>query len=544
MYFAHDTNKNFYYLGDTEPHSRMFKEYLVDRNPKLIGCDVETISLKERIAIGISIAVQPNMVFYFPLFPEPSPVMPWNLVKDPIITKIFHNALFDLGCLREYEVDTTNIKDTNVMARLLCYPFTSLSDMTFIHKMEVHDTKTLLGEHNAKTMLELPSEVVARKCMQDSGACLRLFYELNEDINQNYLSVEMQIIPILIEMSNQGLLIDQEARLKLEEGLEEEVSYYLNICDGIGFNPASPQQVAYILAKKGAYSNFTRLPFTNWKKTSLSTAEETLGKMDDPLASLVLNFRHKSKLLNTYIKPWAREERASTRFHLDAITGRPSSTERNMQNIPKGEARGIFIPDTGIWTDMDFSQIELRILAYLSQDREMQYIFKTGGDIHQIAADFLNIPRTIAKNVMFALIYGATDETLMETAHIRSIDRARQLRENIFKLFTGAGDWIESLNHNVPATAQTIFGRNIRLPTEDEERLDGRQRKNINYRIQGSAAEILKRGLILCKDLPMALQVHDEILVDGFIPDYRFKPLESIAPFRTPVEVKYLERWE
>ena len=82
------------------------------------------------------------------------------------------------------------------------------------------------------------------------------------------------------------------------------------------------------------------------------------------------------------------------------------------------------------------------------------------------------------------------------------------------------------------------------MPTEEEERLDAIQRKAVNYPIQGSAAEILKRGLILCKDLPMVLQVHDELLIDSFVPDYRFKPLEDIAPFHTPVEVRYLERWE
>jgi len=134
----------------------------------------------------------------------------------------------------------------------------------------------------------------------------------------------------------------------------------------------------------------------------------------------------------------------------------------------------------------------------------------------------------------------------METAGIRNIERARQLKAGWFQLFSGAKDYIETVHHNATNTyrARTLFGRNLRLPTLDEERLDGIQRKAVNYPIQGSAAEILKRGLIMVKDLPLCLQIHDEILVDGFIPDYRFKPLESIAPFYTPVEVKYLERWE
>ena len=92
--------------------------------------------------------------------------------------------------------------------------------------------------------------------------------------------------------------------------------------------------------------------------------------------------------------------------------------------------------------------------------------------------------------------------------------------------------------------ATTMFGRNMRLPTDEEESLDTRQRKSINYPIQGTAADILKRALILCKDMDIRLQIHDELLFDGiYLPD-KFSGLESIAKFRTPIEIRYLERWE
>jgi len=550
MNFAYDPQKAFYYYGEEPPHGKIYQQHFIDSKPKLVGIDVETISLKERIAIGVGISIKPMTSFYFVLFPEPSPATPWHLLKDPSITKVFHNCLFDLSALREYEVDTTNVKDTNVMARLLCHKFNKLIDLTLIHQMEVHEASDLIPKGG--TTLDVDQAVMAKKCMQDSGATLKLYYGLWEDTDHNYLDIEMQTIPIMIEMSNRGLLIDQERRQQVEDELAEQAEYYKTICEEVGFNPGSPQQVAYTLASRKAYSCFTKLPFTRgYGKRSLSTAEEVLEKMDDPLASVVLQYRKHSKLLSTYIKPWAKEERATTHFHLDAITGRPSSTDRNMQNIPGKKSnitncRNIILPDFGIFTDMDWSQLELRILAYISQDKEMLHIFETGGDIHQTTAEFLNIDRKIAKNVNFALIYGATDETLMETAHIRSLDRAKQLKHNMFQLYTGVGDWIDTVQHNATNTyrARTLFGRNLRLPTLDEERLDGIQRKAVNYPIQGSAAEILKRGLIMVKDLPLCLQIHDEILVDGFVPDYRFKSLEDIAPFHTPVEIKYLERWE
>lgn len=556
MHFAHDPESNFYYMGDTPPGPHTYREYLVDHTPMLIGADVETISLKERIAIGVSIAVEPNKCFYFPLFPTESPVVPWNLLKDPNITKVYHNGIFDLGCMTEYDIDQ-HIKDTNVMSRLLCHKYNGLMDLSWIHNMEVHEVKDLLDEYGAKIMLDLPEEVVARKCMQDSGAALKLYYEFLPQTNIPYFDVEMETIPIMLQMAERGILIDHRVRMALEIELEESVERYLAMCEEAeAFNPGSPQQVSWTLAKRGAYSVFGRLPFTRDKygRTTgkLSTRVEVLEKMDDPLASLVLAYRKVKYVLSHYVVPWAESPRAYTRYHLDAITGRPSSTDANMQNIPGIKsptginARAMMLPDNGVWTDMDFSQLELRILAYQSQDREMLHIFETDGDIHQIVADFMGIPRPPAKNVGFAMIYGATNQTIAETAHIRSIQRAGQLKEMWFQLFPQAGDYIQTVQHECHETgrARTIFGRNMRLPTEDEESRDGIERKAVNYPIQGSAADILKRGLIQCKDMDIALQVHDQLLLDGmYLPDM-FTPLESIAPFRTPIEVKYLDRWE
>ncbi len=557
MHFAHDPDQNFYYMGDEPPGPRTYQEYLIDSPPKLIGVDVETISLKERIAIGISIAVSPTCCFYFPLFPTESSVVPWELLKDPEVTKVIHNAMFDLGCTTEYGIDDTNVADTAVMSRLLCHRFNGLMDLSYIHKMEVQEVKTMLDEYGAKIMLDIPEEAVARKCMQDSGASLKLYYEFLPQMDIPYFNIEMQTIPVMLKMSERGLLIDHRVRMGLELEVGESVETYLNMCEEAeAFNPGSYQQVSYILAKRGAYGVFTRLPFSRNKygrqTSNLSSDKGVLEKMDDPLAALVLRYREVAYLLSHYIVPWAEDARAYTRFHLDAITGRPSSTDRNMQNIPGIKsrlginARAMFLPDTGTWSDTDFSQVELRILAYLSQDREMLHTFETEGDIHQVVADFLGIDRKIAKNVDFAMIYGATDQTIAETAHIRSVSRAGQLKAMWFQLFPGAGDYIQSVQEEALRTyrAKTIFGRQMRLPTQEEENVDAIQRKAINYPIQGTAADILKRALIYCKDMDLALQVHDELLIDGIeLPD-KFAALEHIAPFRTPVEVKYLEKWE
>ena len=559
MIFAHDPQHDFFYLGEEEPTPGFLRSKL-DNAPQTIAVDCETISLKERIAIGVSIATSPDCCFYFPLFPEVSPATPWHLLRDPKYCKVYHNAVFDLACMREYEIDTSNVRDTNIMSRLLCYKDCDLLSMSLIHKMEVHDAGNMLREAKVKMMLELPTDVVAKKCMQDSMATLKLYHELLPKTDMPYFLTEMETIPIMDKMSARGILIDQEARLRLDEILESEVSYYRTLCEEIdGFNPGSSQQVSYILAKHGAYRQFKRLPYTRGgsSRKRLSASRKVLEKMDNPVAAVVLNYRQKASLLADYIKPWAGSLRAYTRFHLDAATGRPSSTERNMQNIPPGEPRGIFLPDNVIWTDLDFSQVELRVLAYLSGDKEMQYIFSLPAylpdgsrnpeaDIHQQTASFLGIPRRISKNVNFSMIYGATDQTIAETAGIRDIKRAGELKQLWFAKFPQAGDWIQSMQGQVfdEPYATTLYGRKMRLDFESDD-VGSMQRKAVNYPIQGSSAEILKRSLIATKDLDVALQVHDELLIDGYVEEEMLKDkLENIAPLYTPIEVKYRSRWE
>jgi DNA polymerase I-like protein with 3'-5' exonuclease and polymerase domains len=809
MYSAYDHDHNFYYFGEVEPNPHLYRDYILQHKGTPIALDTETISLKEKIALGIGIAIEPKICFYFPLFPNPSSVTPWFLINNPDIERVYHNALFDLVVLREYDINLENIKDTAVMARLLNYPSAVLSDISPTVNMYTQEAKEFLLEHHCTTMLEAPKDKVAYKCCQDAGATLALYYDMLPKSDIKYLDIELATLPIMIKMSYQGLKIDQEVRQILELKYSGELDYYRSLCDGLGFSPGSPQQVSYILAKRGAYSVFSRLPHTrgaNGRHTkNLSTDVDTLRKMTDPLARIVLDYRAKQKLLGTYIIPYAREDRAyclapetkvlrsdlswvridtlecgdelvgvskhhngkwcmvgskvtntnpikdisykvttnkgtvicngahkwlctgwgnyyydmggewvrtdklrpthrikyfgdtwsgyesydsgylagifdgegwvsraevgmsqkdgdvfdkvlylleslgldhhkihkdkyninnvrlygynalrllgsirptrlidkarqvwdgryltrqesvtvesvellgeynlvgiqtstetfiaegmithNTRFHLDAATGRPSSTDRNMQNIPGikqqlldgTNPRNMFIPDLECWTDMDFSQTELRTLAYMSGDLEMQHIYSLPeklpdgskneeADIHQATANFLGIPRKIAKNVNFAFIYGATDETIANTAEIPNLNRCHQLKEGWMQKFPQAADWIQCCQEEciTHPYATTVFGRKLRLPDIEEEGLEAVQRKSVNYRIQGTAAEILKRALIICQKHTMALQVHDEILFDSHV-DVPKEQLEHIAPFSTPVEVRYLERWE
>ena len=127
MYSAYDQASNFYYYGETEPSATIYKDLLT--SPAIISADVETISLKEQVPLGIGVAVDPSHSFYFPLFPNPSPVTPWHLLRNPEVKKVFHNAIFDLYCMRAWGLDMTNIADTAAMSRLLCYRWNDLTSL-------------------------------------------------------------------------------------------------------------------------------------------------------------------------------------------------------------------------------------------------------------------------------------------------------------------------------------------------------------------------------------------------------------------------------
>lgn len=542
---------DFYYYGSRPPTTdkwQLYKQMLVESDPKLVAIDTESVSIADKTPLGVSIAITPDDCFYFPTYPEVSPVMPWKILSDPSVTKVMHNALHDLDILDIIckdvgivNVDNTNVIDTAIIARMLLRPDAQLQWIAWEGGKQTTAAGDILKAAKAKDMLGLPPEVVAIHCCQDAMATLAVYKAWEGQWNEEYMKVEMGVLPLLQMMSNRGIKVDQEVRQRLEEKYTAEVDYLHGIASAQGFNPASSQQVGYILAKRG---NF--LPFNRKKPSrprSLNTSEDTLEFVDDPIAGLALRYRKASKLLSTYILPLKGESRAYTHFHLDAITSRVSSRDRNMQNIPPGEVRNMYLPDTGIFSDFDYSQIELRVLAYLSGDLDMNRIYQIEADIHTETAAFMNISRRIAKNVNFGMIYGATASTLRETAKIRDIRRCEELIFDWFAKYKRAGEWIKEQQEfgRSHGYIETIFGRKIRLPVgyESDDQID---RKAVNYPIQASAAEIMKRAMLMCKHLPMALQVHDELIFDGKVE--LPSGLDEIAPLRTPITVKEIDKWE
>jgi DNA polymerase I len=541
------------YFGPDHATKELFNQHLVESPPQFISIDTETISLKERLPIGFAIAVSPSEAWYFKVYPEPDPeiAMLKPLLANPNIKKIMHNCMFDVRVMAlalPYQMDDSNIADTNVMARLLGKAETKLGILAEEVGLKAQDAPSILLEYNAKSMLEIPPEALAAKCANDAKVALALFYEYLPQIDLDYFKVEMAVIPILIDMSQRGLKIDQDSRAVEETRLETDKAYYKSVCAEEDFNPGSGQQTGYVLAKRG---NF--LPFTKSRR-QLKTDEDTLQFVDDPLATVVLGYKKANSLLTKYIYPLRGLDRIYTEYGLDTVVGRTNSSNFNMQNIPE-HLRQIFVPDSGTYTTGDFSQEHLRILMHFSGDKQMERVYnegEMGGDIHAYYAKKKGLPRYIAKVINYAIPYGATPFVIRAQTKIRDIRKCSQYLDEWFDTFRDAAAWIRGakeygLQHH--KSLPTLFGRQIAIPDEltkyGKLDLEAMGRKAVNYPILGSDGEVMKRALIICAahGLPLAVQVHDSITCDGDI-EFPVEQLESIAPVRIPFMVEKSPRWK
>ena len=303
------------YYGPQTASKTLFNKQLIDNPPSVIGVDTETISLKERLPILFSIATSPNEAWVFDILPERDleTEMLQSIMTDPSIRKVYANVMFDVKVqeliFTDFPVDLTNIADILVWARLLGRTAARVTDLAKEINREVQPAEELLTEYGVKSMLEVPHEAVAHHCATDAMVTLALHNYLEpmvttiEGLSPDYLDVERKVVPILIDMSQRGLAIDQDARALMQDRLEEDKEYYKGICAEHDFNPGSGMQSGYILAKRGAF-----LPLTKSKK-QYKTDEDTLELLDDPLATVILGYKRVNSILTKYLYPMSKMER-------------------------------------------------------------------------------------------------------------------------------------------------------------------------------------------------------------------------------------------
>ncbi len=543
-----------------------------------VALDTETDSLDARHArlVGVSFSAAPDGGYYLPVgHAGADPQVPWERsrevlrrwLEDPAAPKAGQNMKYDRAVLRSAGIVVEGIAfDTLVAARLLdpgrgtSHRLDDLARRYLGERMIAYGDVAGRGE-GERTLDRVDVASVARYAVEDAVIVHRLVPVLRDRLREEgldtlFAEIEMPLVPVLEEMEHHGIRVDTDRLAEMSRRLDArllELEREIHELAGHPFNVNSPQQLRVVLFEElGLVPTGRRT-----KKTrKLSTGQEVLEALSvqHPLPAKVLEFRELAKLKGTYVDALPRlvdpaDGRIHTRFHqLGAATGRLSSSDPNLQNIPVRtgigrEIRRAFVPEPG-WRFLsaDYSQMELRILAHLAEDEELVAAFRRGLDIHRhTAALVAGIPyervtdelRSRAKAVNFGIIYGMSEFRLAREQGMTR-EEARAFIEAYFARYPRVREYIERVTAEVRRTGEvrTLFGRLRRFPelVEEEGRRSGVSRpvreqllrQAVNTTIQGTGADIVKKAMgAVARRLReeglrarMLLQVHDELLFE------------------------------
>jgi len=560
---------------------------------KLISFDLETTSLDEMQAkiVGICLAVKPPVAYYVPvghlagaaqstsgqmaLFAgEPilaDNQLPLQTVLDairpamtnPAIAKVAHNAKYDAIIFERHGLPVSPITFDTMIAEWLTDPATKhkgLKDLAR-HRLGIEMTEidSLIGKgKNQISFAEVPIEDAAPYGSADADVTLRLVKPLRAEIKEKglekILDLEMPLIEVLSDMEQQGIGVDVPFFRQMSQDLDARLIALEKEIHEIAaepFNINSTQQLSDILFKK------LGLPTEGLKKTSsgyYSTAAnvlEELAPVDEwGIIKALLEYRELGKLKSTYVDALPEmvnpdDGRIHTSFsQTGAITGRLASSNPNLQNIPirsdvGQQIRRGFVARPG-WQFLacDYSQVELRILAHVSQDAALLEAFRSDQDIHRTtAAAVYNIPveqvtynqRRFAKAVNFGLIYGMGAFRLARDSELTLAEAENYIKE-YFNRFPGIRDYLEEtkLKARQQGYVETLLGRRRYFPVfkstpggSNRQAWLRAEREAVNHPIQGTAADIVKiamlrlhKALLAGYRARMLLQVHDELLLE------------------------------
>ncbi len=237
-------------LSPGDPEIARVFDSLESNPPKLIACDVETISLTDQRVLGLAIATPEGHAFYFDIY---EPTLPWPLFFRSDVTKLWHNAPFDLAreALGKFKVDTENMGDTVVVMRLLPDIGNTLEEASQHVRNQARNMGDVLREHSVTTCDQLPWQVLAEKCAVDALATMQVWQKFRSQVDNEYYEVQNKFQKRLIQMSYRGIRLDQERVRLIDRELEANLLLYNNLARRQGFNPHSPRQVAAILNSRG-----------------------------------------------------------------------------------------------------------------------------------------------------------------------------------------------------------------------------------------------------------------------------------------------------
>ena len=566
-------------LGEATYHTVLTQEdwdKLFERlnTEKRFAFDTETTSLDYRIAqiVGFSVAFDAQDAYYIPLAhdyegaPEQlnreeilAQIKP--ILEDEAIQKIGHHLKYDAHVLENHGIHLAGwYFDTMLASYVLNSVATrhGMDDVARLYLSHLTTTYEQVAGKGAKqkTFNKIEIETAAHYAAEDAHVTYRLFEVLSKKLQTypelvNILhNIEMPVARVLTSMEENGIRLDlaflDQLGCEFAQTMQNLENQITEIA-GEAFNVSSPKQVGEVL--------FDKLGLKGGKKTSTgqySTSESVLEKLEHPIAELILEYRGLSKLKSTYTDGLCKQannetHRVHTSYHQAlTATGRLSSTDPNLQNIPiraeiGRQIRKAFIaPEGRVLLAADYSQIELRLMAHLSQDDALVDAFNHGQDVHRrTAAEVLGIPleevtndqRRQAKAVNFGLLYGMSEFGLTRQLGFTRQESQEYIKQ-YFRRYPGIYEYMQRTRQVAleQGFVETILGRRLYTPDIDARNMMVRkaaERAAINAPLQGSAADIIKMAMIeVDKMLPkdqakMLLQVHDELVfeVDEAIAD-------------------------
>ena len=541
------------------------------RNADLVALDTETTSLEYMHAeiVGLSLSVSAGQAAYIPVahdYPGAPDQLPRDEVlgklrawlEDPGQKKVGHHLKYDAHVLARHGIRLRGMAFDSMLESYVLNSVATRHDMDsvarfYLGRETIHYEDVAGKGAKQLTFNEIDLGIAAPYAAEDADITLQLHQtlweklEAVEPLRKVYADIEQPLVPVLLDMEETGVLLDRDMLAKQSTELAKRMAELEQEAHELGggpFNLGSPKQLQEIL--------FDRLELPVIRKTPKgqpSTAEDVLQELaeDYDLPRVIIEYRGVSKLKSTYTDKLPLQIAASTgRVHTSyhqavAATGRLSSTDPNLQNIPIRTEEGRRIrqafvaPEGHVLLAADYSQIELRIMAHLSGDQGLLDAFAAGADVHRATAaevfevdidDVTANQRRSAKAINFGLMYGMSAFGLGKQLGIPR-NEAQDYIDLYFDRYPGVRAYMDNTRESAAERGyvQTVFGRRLYLPEINARNAQRRQyaeRSAINAPMQGTAADIIKRAMIRVHDWlhgadaggRMIMQVHDELVFE------------------------------
>ncbi len=566
-----------------------------------IAWDVESTGVDPTVAdlVGISLAIAPDRAYYLPVGHDEGAQLPLKDVIDalrpaftnPEIGKIAYNANYDYLMLARYGIEVTPVKFDVMLAEWCVNPAGKYSSAMGLKALALHrlsvemtEIKQLLGSgRSQRTMNQVAIADAAPYAGADAALTYRLWQEIAPElpragVQSLFDEMEMPLIPIIAEMEHAGVEIDSDFLREMSGRMQAELAHIqdeiFELNENRPFNINSPKQLNDVLFQQ------LGLPTAGLRRTThgYSTDASALEILQDqhPIVANILKYRELTKLKGTYVDALPalvnpQTGRVHTNFNqAGATTGRFSSSNPNLQNIPIRSEQGrqirkAFVAGAGqLLLAVDYNQIELRVLAHMSEDEALMAAFHEGQDIHRATASAVfDVPlaevdasqRDLAKRVNFGLMYGMGVNRLARTSQM-TFEEADAFITRYFERLPRVRSYIQETQRRAQETGElrTLFGRlgdfgALKRPDVNRRHTQSLLRVAINFPIQGSAADIMKMAMLAVHArireeklrAKMLLQVHDELVFE--VPEAELEEtriivvdtMETVCKLRVPL---------